>query len=155
VASNENVCDISAFNHPVKSLFFGFGANSDDFANDRFTFKSAELQINGIPLLEQMSPMYFHTVQNYYKSSFGTSDFIAENQVLMYTRFFAYHFCMNASDYNPSGSCNFSRLDNAKLTIRGAEKGLNRPTNQGLFVYAVNYNVLRIKDGLAGILFGS
>ena len=155
VANNENVCDISAFNHPVKSLFFGFGANSDDFANDRFTFKSAELQINGIPLLEQMSPMYFHTVQNYYKSSFGTSEFIAENQVLMYTRFFAYHFCMNASDYNPSGSCNFSRLDNAKLTIRGAEKGLNRPSNQGLFVYAVNYNVLRIKDGLAGILFGS
>ena len=155
VANNENVCDISAFNHPVKSLFFGFGANSDDFANDRFTFKSADLQINGIPLLEQMSPMYFHTVQNYYKSSFGTSEFIAENQVLMYTRFFAYHFCMNASDYNPSGSCNFSRLDNAKLTIRGAEKGLNRPSNQGLFVYAVNYNVLRIKDGLAGILFGS
>jgi len=73
----------------------------------------------------------------------------------MYTRFFAYHFCMNASDYNPSGSCNFSRLDNAKLTIRGAEKGLNRPTNQGLIVYALNYNVLRIKDGLAGILFGS
>ena len=155
LASNENVCDISSFNHPVKSLFFGFGANSGDFANDRFTFKNADLQINGIHLLEQMSPLYFHTVQNYYKSSFGTSEFIAESQVLMYTRFFAYHFCMNASDYNPSGSCNFSRLDNAKLTIRGAEKGLNRPTNQALFVYAVNYNVLRIKDGLAGILFGS
>ena len=155
LATNENVCDISSFNHPVKSLFFGFGANSGDFANDRFTFKNADLQINGIHLLEQMSPLYFHTVKNYYKSSFGTSEFIAESQVLMYTRFFAYHFCMNASDYNPSGSCNFSRLDNAKLTIRGAEKGLNRPTNQALFVYAVNYNVLRIKDGLAGILFGS
>tara|TARA_B100000767_G_scaffold254531_1_gene260003 strand:- start:24 stop:1076 length:1053 start_codon:yes stop_codon:yes gene_type:complete len=155
LASNENVCDISSFNHPVKSLFFGFGANSGDFANDRFTFKNADLQINGIPLLEQMSPMYFHTIQNYFKSSFGTSEFIAENQVLMYTRFFAYHFCMNASDYNPSGSCNFSRLDNAKLTIRGAEKGLNRSSNQGLIVYALNYNVLRIKDGLAGILFGS
>tara|TARA_B110000503_G_C7103919_1_gene395063 strand:+ start:43 stop:1179 length:1137 start_codon:yes stop_codon:yes gene_type:complete len=155
LATNENVCDISSFNHPVKSLFFGFGANSGDFANDRFTFKSADLQINGTHLLEQMSPLYFHTVQNYYKSSFGISEFIPESQVLMYTRFFAYHFCMNASDYNPSGSCNFSRLDNAKLTIRGAEKGLNRPANQPLFVYAVNYNVLRIKDGLAGILFGS
>lgn len=155
ISSNENVCDISAFNHPVKSLFFGFGANSGDFANDRFTFRNADLQINGIPLVEQMSPLYFHTVQNYYKSSFGTSEFIAENQVLMYTRFFVYHFCMNASDYNPSGSCNFSRLDNAKLTVRGAEKGLNRSADQGLFVYAVNYNVLRIKDGLAGILFGN
>ena len=71
VATNENVCDISSFNHPVKSLFFGFGANSGDFANDRFTFKSADLQINGTHLLEQMSPLYFHTVQNYYKSSYS------------------------------------------------------------------------------------
>jgi hypothetical protein len=62
---------------------------------------------------------------------------------------------MNASDYNPSGSCNFSRLDNAKLVLRGVEKGNNRPANQELLIYAVNYNVLRIKDGLAGILFGN
>jgi hypothetical protein len=62
---------------------------------------------------------------------------------------------MNASDYNPSGSCNFSRLDNAKLVLRGVEKGSNRPEGQELLIYAVNYNVLRIKDGLAGILFGN
>tara|TARA_B110000285_G_scaffold108654_1_gene123324 strand:- start:320 stop:508 length:189 start_codon:yes stop_codon:yes gene_type:complete len=62
---------------------------------------------------------------------------------------------MNASEYNPSGSCNFSRLDNAKLILRGVEKGNLRPGNQPISVYAVNYNVLRIKDGLAGILFGN
>src|SRR5210317_1430050 len=150
-----NVIDISSFNHPVKSLFWGFGALSDDFANDRFTFLNADIQINGTPLLENMSPLYYHTVQNYYKSSYGTSEYVPETEVLLYTRYFGYHFCLNASEYNPSGSCNFSRLDNAKLILRGVEKGLNRPSNQAIFIYAVNYNVLRIKDGLAGILFGN
>jgi hypothetical protein len=150
-----NVIDISSFNHPVKSLFWGFGALSDDFANDRFTFLNADIQINGTPLLENMSPLYYHTVQNYFKSSYGTSEYVPETEVLLYTRYFGYHFCLNASEYNPSGSCNFSRLDNAKLILRGVEKGLNRPDNQPIFIYAVNYNVLRIKDGLAGILFGN
>jgi hypothetical protein len=35
------------------------------------------------------------------------------------------------------------------------EKGNLRPENQPLDIYAVNYNVLRIKDGMAGILFGN
>ena len=150
-----NVIDISSFNHPVKSLFWGFTATSDDFANDRFTFLNADIQINGTPLLENMTPNYFHTAQNYYKSKYGTSEFIPDTEVLLYTRYFAYHFCQNASDYNPSGTCNFSRLDNAKLVLRGVEKGNLRPANQSIFIYAVNYNVLRIKDGLAGILFGN
>ena len=151
----DNTFDISSFNHPVKSIFFGFGASSDDFANDRFTFLSGDIQINGTPILENMSPIYFHTVQNYYKSSYGVSDFVHETNVLFNTRYFAYHFCLNASEYNPSGTCNFSRLDNAKLVLRGVEKGQNRDGSQELSIYAVNYNVLRIKDGLAGILFGN
>lgn len=150
-----NTIDISYFNHPVKSLFWGFGAMSEDFVNDRFTFLNADIQINGNTLLENMSPTYFHTVQNYYKSTYGHTEFIVEHQTMLYTRFYCYHFCLNASDYNPTGSCNFSRIDNAKIIIRGTEKGILRPLNQSLYVYAVNYNVLRIKDGLAGILFGN
>ena len=43
----------------------------------------------------------------------------------------------NTSDYNPSGTCNFSRIDNAKLVVRGVEKGNLRPTNQESGIYAV------------------
>ena len=146
-----NTLDISSFNHPVKSLFFGFGTSQTNFTVDRFTFKNADIQINGTPLLENMSPTYFHTAQNYYKSTYGKTHFNMPSHSPTLTRYFAYHFCLNASDYNPSGSCNFSRLDNAKLVIRGAE-AVDRPY---MYVYAVNYNVLRIKDGLAGILFGN
>ena len=162
VADNEtnriggnNDLDISSFNHPVKSIFFGFNAAHTDPTNDRFTFKSADIYINGTPLIENMSAMYFHTVQNYYKSKYGVSDFQTSTQDLMYTRFFCYHFCLNASEYNPSGTCNFSRLDNAKIRIRGAEKGSLRPSDQHIRIHALNYNVFRIKDGLGGILFGN
>ena len=150
-----NDLDISTLNHPVKSIFWGFGASSEDFANDRFTFLEADLQINGTHLFEKMSPVYFHTVQNYYKSSYGASDFVSETNVLFNTRYFVYHFCLNASDYNPSGTCNFSRIDNAVLSLNGVEKGNLRAAGQDISLFAVNYNVLRIKDGLAGILFGN
>ena len=150
-----NDLDLSVFNHPVKSLFFGYGTTATDFANDRFTFLNGDIYINGTPLLENMSPLYFHVAQSYYKSKYGSINYVYPTDVTFDTRFFAYHFCLDASSYNPSGSCNFSRLDNAKLILRGAEKGSLRPSTQSLYVYAVNYNVLRIKDGLAGILFGS
>lgn len=150
-----NRIDLSNFNHPVKSLFWGFNASNENFADDRFTFLEADLQINGTHLFEKMTPVYFHTVQNYYKSSYGHSDFIPETEVLFNTRYFAYHFCLNASEYNPSGTLNFSRIDNAVLSLNGVEKGVLRPDGQELFVYAVNYNVLRIRNGLAGILFGN
>jgi len=150
-----NKLDISSFNHPVKSLFFGYGTSTSNFAGDRFSFTNADLLINGVSFLEKMSPTYFHTVQNYYKSNYGQTEFDIDSHTGVYTRYFVYHFCLNASEYNPSGSCNFSRLDDAKLILRGVEKGELRPSNQDMYVHAVNYNVLRIKDGLAGILFGN
>ena len=150
-----NKLDISTFNHPVKSLFFGYGTSSANFAGDRFSFRTADIFINGTSFIENMTPTYFHTIQNYYKSNFGQTEFDFDSHTGVYTRYFVYHFCLNASDYNPSGSCNFSRLDDAKIILRGVEKGELRPTDQSVFVYVVNYNVLRIKDGLAGILFGN
>jgi len=150
-----NDLDIGTLNHPVKSLFFGFSAKHTTSLQDRFTFKNADIHLNGTPLLENMTPTYFHTVQNYYKSKYGISDFRVDTDDLLYTRYFAYHFGLNASEYNPTGTCNFSRLDNAKLIIRGVEKGILREENQDLSLIALNYNVLRIKNGLAGILFGN
>jgi hypothetical protein len=150
-----NSIDISQFNHPVKSIFFGFSASDDDYKNDYFTFSNADMYLNGTPLFETMKPSFFHTIQNYYKSNYGISEFDSTRQIPFYTRYYVYHFCLNASEYNPSGTCNFSRLDNAKMIIRGAQKGNLRPPDQYLSVYALNYNVLRIKDGLGGILFGN
>jgi hypothetical protein len=149
-----NDYDLSQFNHPVKSLFFGIPTKSSNVIADRFTFDSADLLLNGTHLFEAMSPTYFHTVQNYFHSEFGISAFHELYNTPFYTRYYAYHFCTNASDYKSTGSCNFSRLDNVQLQIRDAVVGSER-TGEDIRIYAVNYNVLRIQDGMAGILFGN
>ena len=99
--------------------------------------------------------MYFHTVQTYYNCPYGIIQFDEDNDCPFYTRYFSYHFALNPEQYKSSGSLNFSRLDSAKLVLRGVEKGSDRPSNQALTVMAVSWNVLSIKDGVCGLRFSS
>ncbi len=150
-----NDIDLSQFNHPVKSLFFGYTTKQAIVEKDYLTFKTAEIQINGTPLLENMSPLYFHIVQNYNHTKFGIIQYDEDKDCPFYTRYFAYNFCLDASSFKPTGTCNFSRLDNAKLILRNVKKGYERAETEELTIYAVNYNILRIDKGMAGVLFAN
>lgn len=137
--------DLSYFNHPVKSIYFGYPQSGGQ--TDTWTFDGASILCNGTYLLEDMSPSYFHTVQGYYNTKYGIINFDAKINSPLYTQYYTYNFCLDATSYKPTGTCNFSRLDNVKLQVNGA-------THSDITVYAVNYNILRIKKGMAGILFG-
>ena len=58
-----------------------------------------------------------------------------------------YSFAINPEDHQPSGTCNFSRLDSAKLIM----------SSSGTIdtIYAVNYNVLRIMSGMGGLAYAN
>ena len=58
-----------------------------------------------------------------------------------------YSFALKPEEHQPSGTCNFSRIDNAELTF-GAQ------TVNGV-IYAVNYNVLRIMSGMGGLAYSN
>jgi hypothetical protein len=154
LSTGKNDIDISYLNHPVKSLYFGFEAESALIQRDRFTFTSGDLQLNGTHVFEDMTSDYFHTVQGYYRCPNGVINYDSVFRCPVYTRYYTYNFCMNANEYRPTGTCNFSRIDNGKLTLRGVERGTDRGGAE-LSVYAVNYNILRIERGLGGILFGN
>ena len=68
---------------------------------------------------------------------------------------FVYSFALKPEQHQPSGTCNFSRLDNAvlKLTLSpdtsGSSEGLD------VFVYALNYNILRIQSGMGGLAYSN
>lgn len=72
-----------------------------------------------------------------------------------------YSFAFKPEEHQPSGACNFSRIDNAKLILwiggiyNGGSTGTQRETNQTLTVkvYAKNYNILRIMSGMAGLAY--
>ena len=61
-----------------------------------------------------------------------------------------YSFALKPEEHQPSGTCNFSRIDNAKLDF-SATTGTGGVTN----IYAVNYNVLRIMSGMGGLAYSN
>jgi len=62
-----------------------------------------------------------------------------------------YSFGLKPEEHQPSGTCNFSRIDNAKLDFSG---GGTAPTSSEN-IYAVNYNVLRIMSGMGGLAYSN
>ena len=146
--------DLSAINHPVRSLFWGNVAVSKILPNDKFGFDSCDMYLNGTTVFEEMSSTFFHSVQGYYSTPYGLINMNQVHLTPQYTRFFTYNFCFDSSSYKPTGTCNFSRLDNAKLVIKGLDRGSNH-TGKNIIVYAVNYNILKFDRGMAGVLFSN
>ena len=62
-----------------------------------------------------------------------------------------YSFALKPEEHQPSGTCNFSRIDNAVLNLKHGNVG----DNGTLKVYAVNYNVLRIMSGMGGLAYSN
>jgi len=64
---------------------------------------------------------------------------------------YSYSFALKPEEHQPSGTCNFSRIDNAVMQV-----GLNTVTTASkLDIYAVNYNVLRIMSGMGGLAYSN
>ena len=61
-----------------------------------------------------------------------------------------YSFALKPEEHQPSGTCNFSRIDTAKLIFSAATN-----SNAAITVYAVNYNVLRVMSGMGGLAFSN
>jgi hypothetical protein len=59
-----------------------------------------------------------------------------------------YSFALKPEEHQPSGTCNFSRIDTAQLILKTA-------LGVGHWVYAVNYNVLRIMSGMGGLAYSN
>jgi hypothetical protein len=61
-----------------------------------------------------------------------------------------YSFALKPEEHQPSGTCNFSRIDTARLNI-GTSTGMDADDT----IYAVNYNVLRIMSGMGGLAYSN
>jgi len=62
-----------------------------------------------------------------------------------------YSFALKPEEHQPSGTCNFSRIDNAQLTTGSTGTPLIADDN----IYAVNYNVLRVMSGMGGLAYSN
>ena len=137
--------DLSYFNHPVKAIHLVSGQASDSEWATEYDFHESTLYLNGTPLFEKVSNTYCHTVVPMMHCSV-----IPPGDALLTAPVFTWPFCVTLNKFQPTGTANFSRIDNASLKIVSPSggNGLHR-------LYAVNYNILRIQNGLGGIMFSN
>jgi hypothetical protein len=103
-------------------------------------FNVARLQLNGQDRFAERQADYFNKVQpNAHHTCIPESPGIH-----------VYSFALKPEEHQPSGTCNFSRIDNAKLmyTSRDAMAGVIK-------VFATNYNVLRVMSGMGGLAYSN
>ena len=76
-----------------------------------------------------------------------------DNKGLTQDEICVYSFALKPEEHQPSGTCNFSRIDNAQLNI----EGYTGTEHQGdvLWIFATNYNVLKIMSGMGGLAYSN
>ena len=185
ITSVQNRIDLT-FNHPVKELVWvvqpeyytncSLAAQKEQIRLQPFTYndeviKEQWLQINGQDRLDRRPGTYYNKVQPYqhHTGSFsvvrgGLSDYEKQRQPGAYM----YSFALRPEEHQPSGTCNFSRIDTATIvmSVNGQWCDFNDeeavvPVTIGeddawnVRVYAVNYNILRIMSGMAGLAYSN
>jgi len=68
-----------------------------------------------------------------------------------------YSFALQPEEHQPSGTCNFSRIDTTTLVFDSFKTG-TYPTKSRPFnfrMYAVNYNIFRVMSGMGGLAYSN
>lgn len=124
---------------------------SGDYAeyHDNCPIDDVQLQLNGHERFSVRKGSYFHLCQPYQHHTRVPYD----HWVGMYS------FCLSPEEHQPSGALNFSRIDNASLKLKfkalAPNSGQTANVTRTVYVYAVNYNVLRILSGMGGLAFSN
>lgn len=98
-----------------------------------------KLQINGQDVTSfKYAVPHYTSIISYYHSPFDNGNDQSH---------FLYPFCIDTSKMQPCGTFNFSRVDSARLITEGL------PITQP--IYAINYNILRIENGMGAVMFAN
>ena len=164
------------FNHPCKELVWVAKANDTKTRNARWydysdmdvkdshafvpyktsknPFIDAILQLNGNDRFAVRKGSYFNLVQPYQHHTN-----VSANPGIN-----VYSFALKPEDHQPSGTLNMSRIDTATLMVTTVDKLQKNETRgnteanityNGINIYAVNYNVLRILSGMGGLAYSN
>lgn len=142
------------FNLPVKELFWTIQLDRVNRNNDLFNYSNTVadgivqgnnmekcvILINGLERFQERKADYFRIIQPYQKHTRVPNKF-----------FYMYSFSLKPEDHQPSGCSNFSKINTVDMNIT-----MNQNIPQTILkVYALNYNILRIYNGMGGIAFSN
>jgi len=150
------------FNHPVKELIwvtqqsanrncrfaklYGTSAQIAPLNYHTIIYNCA-LQLNGQDRVAALPGSYYQFVQPFQHHS-GTAA----------PGVYAYSFAIKPEEHQPSGTCNFSRIDTATLVFSvTGDAAISKADleNYDIRVYAINYNILRVMSGMGGLAYSN
>ena len=105
---------------------------------------TAKLQLNGQDRFSEREGSYFDVVQPYQHHTRHPD-----------TGINVYSFALRPEEHQPSGTCNFSRIDNATLQLVLSNETVGGEDTAKVRVYATNYNVLRVMSGMGGLAYSN
>ena len=166
LSSYSNRIDLT-FNHPVKELIWvvqpSWYTNCNlakaksqtilyPFSYNQTAVFEQWIQINGQDRLDKRYGDYYNKVQPYQHHS---GDF---NYNVYQPGAYCYSFALKPEEHQPSGTCNFSRIDTATIVMTlsgGVTVEQNSDDNWDCRVYAINYNILRVMSGMGGLAYSN
>jgi len=129
----------SALNDVRVIQWDNYGLNLDRSVNP---VNMVSLSLNGHDRLSKRDGSYFNYVQPYQHHTNTPTDGLN-----------MYSFALNPEEHQPSGTCNFSRIDNATLSLDFNQQVVG--LDNSLCIYATNYNVFRVLSGMGGLAYSS
>jgi hypothetical protein len=139
------------FSHPVRELFFvsqSEKAVRDNHPNRYNKILNVKLKFNNEIVFDRGRK--FLVYEQALKHHISPPEYVA-NTNYKQSEFGMYSFALNPEVYYPTGQVNMSRIFHKLLTIQ--IDPINGVDNNNTRVYAVNYNILRVNSGLAGLKF--
>jgi len=127
---------ISNLGTPMYATELSTAAYTEEASGQLETFK---LVLNGQDRFKEQKGKYFNQVQAYNHHSGCPAPGI-----------YSYSFALKPEEHQPTGTCNFSRIDNAQVAVKMAAG-----TATSMHMFATNYNVLRIQSGMGGLAFSN
>ena len=153
------------------------------FTYDQVAVHKQHLQINGQDRFDARYGDYFNKVQPFQhhtgstnttynqqyvsavstastttlNTSVGTQSFQGIGQIRQ-PGIYSYSFALKPEEHQPSGTCNFSRIDTATLVLgMSGDVAISaaQDATWDVRVYALNYNILRIMSGMAGLAYSN
>ena len=103
--------------------------------------ESASIKINGQDVAVPQGGKYYNSVQSYYHHTGSPCPGV-----------YSYSFALHPERHQPSGTCNFSRVDNVSLKFNLISTSTD---NNNIMVFATNYNLLNIGSGMGNLGFGN
>tara|TARA_X000000368_G_scaffold64865_1_gene46268 strand:+ start:3168 stop:4781 length:1614 start_codon:yes stop_codon:yes gene_type:complete len=105
---------------------------------------TAKLQLNGQDRFSEREGTYFDLVQPFQHHTRHPD-----------TGINVFSFALRPEEHQPSGTCNFSRIDNATLQLVLSNSTVEGTKTAKVRVYATNYNVLRVMSGMGGLAYSN